>query len=180
MNLARRILRLFGWSVDITTPQLSKCVICVAPHTSNWDFPLGLLAYAAVGRRANFLMKEAWFFWPLKYFFRAVGGIAVPKAKGSKLSEEIISRFKSSDRLNLAVTPEATRSANPDWRKGFLYIATGAGVPIQLGVIDYAAKRISITDQLEPSGDIDADLAKVKEYYRDAAPKALYPEKFKV
>ena len=64
MSFAGRMLRLFGWTVDITVPDYPKCIICVAPHTSNWDFVLGKLAYAAVGRHAGFLMKEQWFFWP--------------------------------------------------------------------------------------------------------------------
>lgn len=180
MNISKRILALFGWSVEITAPRLNKCVICVAPHTSNWDFPLGILAYKSVGRRANFLMKEAWFFWPMKYLFRALGGIAVPKAKGARLSEEIIERFGKDTYINLAVTPEATRSPNPEWRKGFLYIAHGAGVPIQLGVIDYARRHIEIKEQFIPTGDVDADMAYVKHFYKDAAHKALYPQKFKL
>lgn len=178
MNLYKRILSFFGWSVEITAPQLKKCVICVAPHTSNWDFPLGYLAYKSVGRKANFLMKEAWFFWPLKYIFHWLGGIAVPKAKGSKLSEEIVERFADSEYMNLAVTPEATRSLNPNWRKGFLFIAYGANVPIQLGVIDYNKKKIIIKDQFIPSGNIDLDMQRVKAYYKNDALKAKYPQKF--
>lgn len=180
MNFAGSILKLFGWSVDISTPQLDKCVICVAPHTSNWDFPIGLLAYKSVGRKANFLMKEQWFFWPLKYLFKALGGIAVPRTKGSRLTDEIIDKFEVEKRVNLAVTPEATRSANPNWRKGFLFIATGAQVPIQLGVIDYKHKRVSITKQILPSGDVDKDMERVKKFYAGDAEKALYPFKFKI
>lgn len=73
MNAAGLILKLFGWKVSITVPDYTKCIICVAPHTSNWDFVLGELAYASVGRKAGFLMKDTWFFWPLGCFFRAIG-----------------------------------------------------------------------------------------------------------
>ena len=68
MNLAGLILRAAGWHVNITVPPYPRSVICVAPHTSNWDFVLGKLAYASVGRKAGFLMKESWFFFPLGYF----------------------------------------------------------------------------------------------------------------
>ena len=105
MNIASLLLRISGWSVDITVPDYAKCIICVAPHTSNWDFILGKLAYASVGRKAGFLMKEAWFFWPLGPLFKAIGGIPVPKKRGTKLTEYIISRFKTVGRMQLAVTP---------------------------------------------------------------------------
>lgn len=81
MNLSKWILRIAGWKVIITEPDYPKCIICVAPHTSNWDFILGELAITSVGRRAGFLMKESWFFFPLGYFFRAIGGIPVPRKK---------------------------------------------------------------------------------------------------
>ncbi len=180
-NIWGSILKWSGWSVEITAPYLDKCVICVAPHTSNWDFIIGLAAYKSLGRNANFLMKEFWFFFPLKYLLRHLGGIPVP-SKGSKgeLTRSIIRQFERREYLNLAVTPEGTRSRREKWRTGFLYIAYGANVPIQLGIIDYAAKKIIIKDQFIPSGDIDKDMAFVKEYYADCGPKARYPEKFTV
>lgn len=181
MNLWGGILKLFGWSVDISAPQRDHCVICVAPHTSNWDFILGLTAYYSIGRRANFLMKEFWFFFPLKYLLKALGGIPVPRRRGnSNLTESIIERFKNEPYLNLAVTPEGTRSAVDKWRTGFLYIAYGADVPIQLGVIDYKTKQIIIREEFKPTGNADADLNKVKLYYSKYSDSGRYPEKFKI
>ena len=176
MNLASLLLRLAGWKVKITVPDYPKCIICVAPHTSNWDFILGKLAYASVGRKAGFLMKEAWFFWPLGYFFRAIGGIAVPKARGSQLSEIIIRKFRDSKRMQLAITPEGTRSRVTRWRTGFLHIAQDAGVPIVLGAIDAAPRQIIIEKEFKPTGDIEADMKAIKSYYSSFT--ALYPEKF--
>ena len=92
MNIASLLLRMAGWTVEITVPDYDKCIICVAPHTSNWDFILGKLAYASVGRKAGFLMKASWFVWPLGYFFRAIGGIAVPKKRGTKLTDYVIEK----------------------------------------------------------------------------------------
>lgn len=79
MNLSKLILRIAGWRLNVTVPDYPKSIICVAPHTSNWDFILGKLAYAAVGRKAGFLMKESWFFFPLGCIFKAMGGIPVPR-----------------------------------------------------------------------------------------------------
>lgn len=181
MNLWGIALKIFGWRVDITAPIRQKCVICVAPHTSNWDFPLGLAAYGSLGRKANFLMKKFWFFFPLKYLLKYFGGIPVDRNKKSNgLTSEVIELFKNSNYVNLAVTPEATRSRNANWKTGFLYIAKGANVPIQLGVIDYKNKIIIIRDEFFPSGDVEKDLNFVKNYYRDFAYAAKYPDKFTI
>lgn len=181
MNLWGGILKLFGWKVDITAPRRDKCVICVAPHTSNWDFIIGLSAYKSLGRKASFLMKDFWFFFPLGYLLRSLGGIPVPrKSRASKLTDTIIKKFKNSDYLNLAVTPEGTRSRQEKWKTGFMYIAYGAKVPVQLGIIDYKNKRVVIEKEYHPVGNIKTDIDAVKEYYADAAPLARYPEKFSV
>lgn len=180
MNLWKKILELTGWKVDITAPRRDKCVICVAPHTSNWDFLLGLFAYKSLGREANFLMKEFWFFFPLKYLLRALGGIPVPR-KGkahSSLTQSVIELFKTRDYVNLAVTPEGTRSRATRWKTGFLYIAYGAHVPIQLGIIDYKHKDIIIKEEYEPTGDVEADMAYIRGFYSSHGEGALYPEKF--
>ena len=169
MNLWGRLLRLAEWSVDITAPRRDKCVICVAPHTSNWDFILGLAAYRSLGRKANFLMKEFWFFFPLKYLLTSLGGIP---------TRHIVDMFGSRGYMNLAVTPEGTRSARSQWRTGFLHIALDAHVPVQLGVIDYKRKRVVIRDEFTPTGDVDADLRQVKAYYSRWKEAARYPDKF--
>lgn len=176
MNLSKMILNIIGWKVNITTPDYSKCLICVAPHTSNWDFILGELAYTSVGRKAGFLMKEAWFVWPLGYFFRAIGGIAVPRKRGSSLTQAIVEKFRSSQRLVLAITPEGTRKGTAKWRRGFLHIAMEADVPLLLGAIDYKKKYIEIATRFEPTGDVDADIRAIKKFYSRFSAK--YPEKF--
>lgn len=177
MSLSGAILKLFGWKVDITMPDVPKCLICVAPHTSNWDFIIGKLAYAAAGRKAGFLMKSQWFFWPLGCLFRAIGGIPVErKNKTVSLTDEVVRRFDEAVTLQLAITPEGTRSRTCRWHTGFLHIALRADVPIQLGVIDYEHKTVAIKDVFIPTGDVEADLSAVKRFY--APFKGKYPEKF--
>lgn len=180
MNLWKKILQIAGWKVDITAPRRDKCVICVAPHTSNWDFILGLFAYKSLGRKANFLMKEFWFFFPLKYLLKALGGIPVRrKNKGGSLTEQVINLFEHNSYVNLAVTPEGTRSKIEKWHTGFLYIAYGAKVPIQLGVIDYSNKIILIKEEYFPTGNVEEDMKYIRQYYSSYGSCALYPEKFK-
>lgn len=177
MRLASLILRLLGWKVTVTVPDFPKCIICVAPHTSNLDFIIGKLAYASIGRKAGFLMKSAWFFFPLGYFFRAIGGVPVYRDKGrGDLTRQLIDRYRSTDRLVLAITPEGTRSLTTRWHTGFLHIAREAGIPIVLGAIDFRLKEVILSHVFTPGEDIQADLRAVKDYYRPFTGR--YPEKF--
>ncbi|MCH5222028.1 MAG: lysophospholipid acyltransferase family protein [Muribaculaceae bacterium] len=178
MNICARILRLFGWTVSVTVPDYPKCIICVAPHTSNWDFVLGELAYCSVGRRAGFLMKDTWFFWPLGAIFRAIGGIAVPRKKPGKgsLTDILVEKFRKAERLVLAITPEGTRSRTSQWHTGFLHIAKQADIPIVLGAFDFPTKRIMVDRVFTPSGDIEADMRAIKDFYAPFTGK--YRDKF--
>ncbi len=178
MNPARIILRMAGWSVHCSVPDYPKCIICVAPHTSNWDFIVGKLAYASVGRKAGFLMKQSWFFWPLGCLWRAIGGVPVPRGKqrGGSLIALLTERFRQSRRLTLAITPEGTRSRTSAWHTGFLRIAREAQVPVVLGVLDFENRKVLLERTFTPGDSIEADLRAIKDYYRPF--KGLYPEKF--
>lgn len=178
MNLSARILRWMGWRVTVTVPNYRKCIICVAPHTSNWDFIIGKLVYASVNRHAGFLMKQAWFFPPLSWIFRAMGGIPVPPVHGSDLTGEIIKRFNEADSMQLAITPEGTRSRVDNWRTGFLRIAHGANVPICLAVLDFATKTVDVSQTFVATGDIDADMQYIRDFYRNSGAKGKNPENF--
>lgn len=176
MWLSKLILRIAGWKVRVTVPDYPKVIICVAPHTSNWDFILGKLAYATTGRKAGFLMKSSWFFFPLGMLFKAIGGVPVNRGRGTSLVETLVERYRTSDRLALAITPEGTRSRTSNWHTGFLRIARDANVPIVLGVIDFASKSVIIEQTFSPTGNVDADMRSVKDYYRPFTGR--YPEKF--
>ncbi len=182
MSLAGWILRRMHWTVDITVPDYPKVIICVAPHTSNWDFIMGKLAYASVGRRAGFLMKDTWFFFPLGLLLKAIGGVPVPRGAGRRprapqsITDTLIERYRTAERLAIAITPEGTRSATDRWHTGFLNIARGADVPIVLGVIDYALRKVIITRTFTPTGDNEADIRAIKAYYKNFTGR--HPEKF--
>lgn len=179
MNLAAHILKWWGWTVNVSAPDFPHCIVCVAPHTSNWDFILGKLTYASVGRKAGFLMKSSWFFPPLGYIFNAIGGVPVyRKKKRGSLIEQLVERFINEPRLTIAITPEGTRSRNSRWHTGFLQIACRAEIPILLGLLDYGRKYIEVSEVFYPTGDLEADMARVKEFYRNAQGK--YPDKFTV
>ena len=177
MNFADKILKMFGWRVTITAPDFDKSIICVAPHTSNWDFVLCELAYTSVGRRSGFLMKSSWFFFPLGPIFKAIGGVPVyRKNKKGSLVDQLVERYRQSPRLTLAITPEGTRSRTTRWHTGFLSIACRADLPILLGVLDYGTKSIEVTEVFYPTGDNDADMKRIKQFY--APYNGKYPDKF--
>ncbi|MDE7032281.1 MAG: acyltransferase, partial [Muribaculaceae bacterium] len=92
------------------------------------------------------------------------------------LVNTLIERFRESKRLTLAITPEGTRSRNPNWRTGFLRIAYGADIPIVLGAIDFSTKSVYLTKTVNPTGDLEADMKAIKDYYRPFTGK--FPEKF--
>lgn len=168
--------KLLGWKEEVSVPFLDKCVICVAPHTSNWDLFIGKLYWGAKGRQACFMMKKDWFFFPLGSIFRAMGGIPVDRGRKTSLVEQMTERFKQTDKFNLCITPEGTRKPNPDWKKGFYYIALKAGVPIQLIGIDYGRKTISYTRCFTPTGDFEKDIVEIKSYFKDFIGK--HPKNF--
>lgn len=177
MNLARRLLKWMGWGVEVSVPDLPKAIICVAPHTSNWDFLIGELAIRAVGRKAGFMMKSSWFFFPLGCLFKALGGIPVKRRnKDQSLVDVMVQRFNSEERLVVAITPEGTRSRTAAWHTGFLRIAREANVPIMLAVIDFRMKKAIINDMFIPTGDTEADMRVIKQYYKPFTGR--HPENF--
>ena len=177
-SLCRLIFRKMGWQVEMTVPYRDKCIICVAPHTSNWDFIIAELYYHSIGRTAGFLMKKEWFFWPMGVLFRSMGGIPVERSRHVSLTDRVAEAAIKAERFELAVTPEGTRSLATKWKRGFYFIALKAGLSIQLYAIDYKNKRIVCTKELVPSGDVEADMRLIMDYYRPYEGK--YPGKFAV
>lgn len=170
------LLKRMGWTID-TTQQLSdKFIICLAPHTSNWDFIIGQLYAGAVGLKCNFLMKKEWFFWPLGIIFRKLGGIPVWRDKHTSMTDNLADMAIQMRRFRLCITPEGTRKRNPDWKKGFYFIAQKAGIPILLYGVDYERRLIKCTETFIPSGNVEDDMREIKQYFKDF--KGKHPENF--
>jgi len=168
----------WGWTVDVTENHPDKFIICLAPHTSNWDFVLGQLYIGAKGMKSNFLMKKEWFFWPLGTVFRALGGIPVYRQKHTSMTDSMAETAKAAKVFHLCITPEGTRSPNPDWKKGFYFIALKANLPILLYGIDYERRHIQCTKTIIPNGDLEGQMREIKLYYKDF--KGRYPENFTI
>lgn len=167
-----------GWKKHITEDHPEKFILCLAPHTSNWDFVMGQLYSAAEGMRINFLMKKEWFFWPLGSLFRKLGGIPVYRSKHMSMTDNLADTAMKSNSFRLCITPEGTRSLNTEWKKGFYFIAQKANLPILLYGLDYADKKIVCTKTFYPTGNVEKDMEQIKEYFRDF--KGKHPEQFSI
>ena len=167
-----------GWTKNITIEHPRKFILALAPHTSNWDFALGQVYMRAEGMHINFLMKKEWFFWPFGTLFRRMGGIPVHRQKHTSMTDSMAETAKAAKTFHLCITPEGTRSKNPEWKKGFYFIALKAGLPILLYGIDYEKKHIQCTKTIIPSGDLETDMREIKLYFKDF--KGKKPENFTI
>ena len=167
-----------GWKKEITVPHPDKYIICLAPHTSNWDFLIGQLYAGAEGIKTNFLMKKEWFFWPLGPIFRKLGGIAVFRDRHTSMTDNLAETAKAATTFKLCITPEGTRSLNPEWKKGFYYIALKAQIPILLYGADYEKRLITCTKSIIPTGDFDKEMREIKLYFKGF--KGKKPELFTI
>jgi len=172
------LFKLIGWKSVLNEAIPSKCVFCVAPHTSNWDFVIGIIFYKSIGGTLHFLMKKEWFFFPINLIFKSLGGIPVDRNKKSSVTEQMATLFHSNQNLQLAIAPEGTRKRNTKWKTGFYYIALTAGVPIALAYIDYSKKEIGLIKNFYPTGNEKQDIDEIKQYYSHI--QAKHPKKFTI
>ena len=171
-------LKLFGWNYKLAVEIPDKSVLCVAPHTSNWDFIIGMLFYRSIGGRPHVLMKKEWFFFPLKYILKSIGALPVDRKKRTSISDQMVELFHLKNHFQLAIAPEGTRRKNAQWKTGFYYIALNAGVSITLAYIDYLKKEVGVKNIFYPTGDIKNDIEEIKNYYKDV--QARHPKRFAI
>jgi 1-acyl-sn-glycerol-3-phosphate acyltransferase len=169
-----RVLTLCGWRHVFVPQPEPKGVMLVYPHTSNWDFMVGIFFRYGYSLRANWLAKHSAFWWPLGTLLRHMGGISVDRRKAGGTIESIAEEFERNDWLWLAITPEGTRSHTDHWKSGFYRIALAADVPCALACIDHKTKTISVDTYVRFTGDTEADLAMIREFYEGK--EGLHPE----
>ncbi len=168
------ILKITGWKLTGQLPVEKKFVMIVAPHTSNWDLLVGLMAMFAVGGRFNFLAKRQIFFFPFSLVLRGLGGYPVDRSKSHALVDQVVDIFNTRDEFVLAITPEGTRSPVKRWKTGFYRIAEKAGIPIGMVGFDYKKKEIVLRKAFWPTGDIEKDFQDIFAFYSQMQGK--YPQ----
>jgi 1-acyl-sn-glycerol-3-phosphate acyltransferase len=167
-KLCQLILKILGWKAVLKVEIPEKCIFCVAPHTSNDDFLIGKLMYCAIGgKRPSFLIKKEWLRFPFGLIMKPLGAIPVDRSSSNSLIGQIVEQFNVRERFQLAITPEGTRKANPNWKRGFYYIAQNAHVPILLTYLDFSTKTAGIEKIFYPTGNEEEDIREIKSYFKN-------------
>lgn len=169
------ILGLCGWTVQFRWPPAPKCVVIFYPHTSNWDFIWGVLAYMSLGWQVRWCAKDNWFRWPVGILARALGGIPVNRRERTGFVSQLKREYERAQELYIAITPEGTRSRTDHWKSGFYRLALATNTLVGLGFIDRPSKRIGIDTYVALSGNEEEDLATFRAYYADK--RGVRPEK---
>jgi 1-acyl-sn-glycerol-3-phosphate acyltransferase len=166
-RLAAWILRLFGWKVINHNASLpDKYILIVIPHTSNWDFPIGVLARAALEEDMVFIGKASLFKGPLGPIMRGLNGYPVDRSQRSNFVEAVADIYNSKPSFKVCISPEGTRKKVKELKTGFYYIALEARIPIVLCRFDYARREVDISVPFYPSGNKDEDFAFIHNHFK--------------
>jgi 1-acyl-sn-glycerol-3-phosphate acyltransferase len=165
--LSKFVLWLWGWKVDIRIPKEKKYIIAIAPHTSNLDLFIGKLANWSCGHKSKFIIKKEAFNFFTAPLLRWWGGIPIDRKNTVSIVDQIVEYYNKNEQFVLAITPEATRKRNADWKTGFYRIATKAKVPIYLGYVDFKTKEGGMHQRFDPTGNMEEDMKAIKSYYKD-------------
>jgi len=170
-------MRLIGWRVDGTLPDIPKFVLIGAPHTSNWDFVLFLGIIFTLRANVRFMGKAELFRNPFGAFFYYCGGIPVERKKSTGLVEQMVTACNEAEHFILTIAPEGTRHQVSEWKRGFYHIAKGAGIPIVMAVVDGKQKTIRVGQVFQPTDDIEADMKTILGFFEGVVginPKRKY------
>lgn len=164
--LCRSLLRLCGWRLLEPEVSVPRAVLMVYPHTSNWDFILGILYRFAVRLPIRWAAKDTLFRGPAGSFFRALGGVAVNRRERTGFVEQMAAASRAHDNFYLAITPEGTRATVNHLKSGFYRLALQAELPLMLCTIDYARREVGMLDMFVPTGNEEQDLAALASHYQ--------------
>lgn len=177
-NICKWILKLWGWHSYGERVAEPKCILVGVPHTSAWDFIVSWIFYKSLGGKANILIKKEFFFWPVGYLLKKMGGIPIDRSKGANVIRQIIHQFNSRDYMHLAITPEGTRKRTKKWKAGFHTIARNANIPVYLVSFDWGRKEMTIWKRFELTSDYREDIKRMKNFYREKGVQGKHPENF--
>ncbi len=164
--LGQTWLRLFGWKLVGHNPNVPKCVVACAPHTSNWDFPDALATAMALSLPCVFMIKDSAFWWPLGVLLRWLGGIPIDRHAPQGAVEQMAQIIRESERIHVVITPEGTRTNVEYWKLGFYHIAVTAGVPILFGIGNRKERWIGVADLFYPTGNLEEDWKHITEVFQ--------------
>jgi 1-acyl-sn-glycerol-3-phosphate acyltransferase len=155
-------LRVGGWRIAGELPDIPQAVMIVAPHTSNWDFTLGLAIKFVLQLKARWLGKASIFQSPLGGFFRSIGGIAIDRSAAHNVVQASVDAFRETPRMLLVLSPEGTRTARMTWKSGFYHIARGANVPVIPVTFDWTAKVVTFLPPQRMGDEMPSEIARLQ------------------
>lgn len=161
----RGLLRLTGWSIDPEIPDLPRFVVIAAPHSSNWDFIIGIGLVFALRLDLHFIGKAQLFRGPFGPIMRWLGGLPVDRSHPQGMVDQTVAMFNARDKLIVALAPEGTRKPVTKWKSGFYRIALRAGVPIVPGYFDNRRRVVGMGPPFHPTGDTEGDIAQLRAFY---------------
>lgn len=173
--IGRAFMAIIGWKVTGELPPNKKFVLIGAPHTTNWDLPIGLALTYIFRLKVRWLGKHTLFQGVQGILMRALGGMPVDRTQPHGVVGQIANEFKQAEKLVIMLAPSGTRKKMPSWKSGFYYIAQEANVPVVCGFLDFKKKEANLGFSFMPSGNIKQDMDMLREYYKDVQGK--YPEK---
>jgi len=177
-SVCKIVLKWIGWKPINGLMPHKKAIIIGVPHTSILDFVISYLYYTSQGGVAHVFIKKEFFFWPMGYFLRKMGGVPVDRSKGISVVKQIINEMNKRETMHLAITPEGTRQLTKRWKAGFHTIAKATGATVYLGFFDFGRKEIGWVDTLELTDDPQKDIQTMKAYYRERGIVGRHPELF--
>jgi 1-acyl-sn-glycerol-3-phosphate acyltransferase len=157
--------------VVLAAPVPARSVVVFYPHTSNWDFAVGLLAKWATGIAFRWVGKHTLFATPLGPIFRHWGGIPVDRRDPAGFVDTLAAAYAAHASFHLVITPEGTRSRTEHWKSGFYRLAQAVRVPVGLAFIDRSRREVGIGAWIDLTGDVEQDLARLRAFY---APKVAW------
>jgi 1-acyl-sn-glycerol-3-phosphate acyltransferase len=177
-DLAETGLHLAGWQFESALPAEKKYVALAVPHTSNWDGLLLVTLLQSVGLDMEWMIKDSWVKSPLGPVLRRFGAVGINRSRNTNMVDQMIAEMKRRDRFVLGIPPEGTRSRADHWKSGFYHIALGAQVPVVPGYLDYGRKRAGLGPAIPLTGDVRADMDRIRAFYAEKKPVPFAPQSF--
>jgi 1-acyl-sn-glycerol-3-phosphate acyltransferase len=168
-KFAMLVYAIRGWAFEpLPDYWRKKSVIIGFPHRENMDTVMAFAGFKRVRVRGYILIKKSWFFWPLSYFMRGIGGLPVDRSAPGGVVGAMVKEFEQREDFILALVPEGSRKNVSKLRTGFWHIAKAAQVPIICWYLDSKNKKTRWVGYIEAGEDLNSDLWKIHDLYAEA------------
>jgi hypothetical protein len=176
-GIYKTILRWCGWKIVIPfdPAAIPQSLVVVMPHTSSWDFPVGLLVRGALKWKVNFIAKDSLFKGMMGSILRRMGGYPVDRSVSHNFTSAVVDLYHRYTPLHIAIAPEGTRSKVDKLKSGFYYIARQADIPVIFTALDFRRKEVVFAPPQKMNQSFEEEMKAIADFYKDKFGK--HPEK---